>query len=257
MKITQEYLQTGTARRPGKKMKGTSFGVAHDSGGNGTARNNVDFYKRTVNDNQASAHEFIDDKECIQIIPQDEIAWHVRYGVDTDNKLFGKDANDWAISKELCTSDTGTIDNKQAYKNYVKRWADDCIKFGLNPKKHLVAHSTLDPARRSDPQHAFNRIGITWERFIADVTSLVETGGIIKEDVTPLYATFGEKGAHVLKLQNDLKKLGYFTGDVTGYYGTVTKKAVYDLQIDAEVKPHNFGMRAGEKTLLKIKELLS
>ena len=256
MKTVTDLLQTGTARRSGIEIKGVKFLVIHDTGGNGTAKNNADYYKKSANDNQASAHAFVDDIEWRIVIPYTEKAWHVRYSVDTDNKLFGCDANDYALGIEFCSTDTGSFDNKNAYKNLVQGVSGLCKTYGLTPKKHLVQHSKLDPTRRTDPEHAFNRFGMTWERFIADVTSMVETGGVIKEEEKPLYASFGERGAHVLSLQNDLKKLGYFTADATGYYGMVTKKAVYDLQVDAEIKPHNFGMRAGEKTLAMIKELL-
>lgn len=257
MKIVTDLLQTGTARRSGIPINGVEFLVIHDTGGNGTARNNVDHYKNTVNSMQASAHAFVDDVQWIICVPYTEKVWGVRYDVTTDNKLFGRDANDYALQIEFCSTDTGSFDNQKAYKNLVTGVAELCKTYGLIPKKHLVQHSKLDPTRRTDPEHAFNRFGMTWERFIADVTNMVDTGGVIKEEPTQLYASFGEKGAHVLSLQNDLKKLGYFTGNATGYYGLVTKKAVYDLQIDTDIKPHNFGIRAGEKTLAMIKELLN
>ena len=44
-----------------------------------------------------SAHTFIDDKTILEIIPINEVAYHVRYGVPTDNDLYGYDANKAAI----------------------------------------------------------------------------------------------------------------------------------------------------------------
>jgi len=38
------------------------------------------------------------------------------------------------------------------------------------------------------------------------------------------------EGSGVAALQNDLKKLGYFSGDCTGYYGDLTEAAVKKLQ---------------------------
>ena len=36
----------------------------------------------------ASAHFFVDDKECIINVPIDEKAWHVLYDTPTDNYYF-------------------------------------------------------------------------------------------------------------------------------------------------------------------------
>lgn len=41
---------------------------------------------------------------------------------------------------------------------------------------------------------------------------------------------YGNKGAEVTKLQEQLKKLGYFKGKATGYFGSVTKAAVKKFQ---------------------------
>lgn len=41
---------------------------------------------------------------------------------------------------------------------------------------------------------------------------------------------YGSKGAGVTKLQSQLKKLGYFKSNATGYYGSITKAAVKKFQ---------------------------
>ncbi|MEA4845707.1 MAG: peptidoglycan-binding domain-containing protein [Clostridiaceae bacterium] len=41
---------------------------------------------------------------------------------------------------------------------------------------------------------------------------------------------YGSRGAEVKKLQEQLKKLGYFSGSATGYFGSVTKAAVRKFQ---------------------------
>ncbi len=49
---------------------GVRFIVAHDTGNPGsTAANNVSYYERSRNDQSASAHIFVDDKEILECIP--------------------------------------------------------------------------------------------------------------------------------------------------------------------------------------------
>lgn len=43
---------------------------------------------------------------------------------------------------------------------------------------------------------------------------------------------YGSKGQKVVKIQTQLKKLGYFKADVTGYFGRITKTAVKKFQTD-------------------------
>ena len=47
----------------------------------------------------------------------------------------------------------------------------------------------------------------------------------------------GDRGAEVTSLQQRLKQLGYFKGDTTGYFGSVTKKAVTQFQQDKGLEP--------------------
>lgn len=175
MEVKNDFISPKTKRRSGLELKSVGFIVAHDTGNDGsTAQQNVNYYKRTANEMSASAHVFVDDKEIVKCIPLSEKAWHVIYDVDTDNKMFGDDANDSAIGVELCYSyKRGKIDNMKAYQNYVWYMAELCKAFNLDPSKHIVAHSKLDPKRKTDPdKNSFRYIGkgITWTQFIKDVS---------------------------------------------------------------------------------------
>lgn len=163
--ITQDYIKHGNARS-GQKINKVKFLVAHDIGnGKSTAHNNRNYFHN--HQPSASAHTFIDDKYILEIVPLNEKAWHVQYNKPNDNRMFGDDANDCAIGTELCHG--GKIDFNEAYKRYVWYHAYLCKKFNLQPKKHIVSHKTLDPGRRSDPDHALNPHGITFNDFINDV----------------------------------------------------------------------------------------
>lgn len=67
----------------------------------------MNYYKSTYLQDwasTASAHFFVDDKECIICVPLDEKAWHVLYDTPTDNYYFGDDANDAAFGGNYVTS---------------------------------------------------------------------------------------------------------------------------------------------------------
>lgn len=175
MNITQKYIPVPTQRRSGIPIQGVKFIVCHDTGNDGTsALTNVNYYITSRNDMQASAHAFVDDKGVVECIPLTEKAWHVQYGPTIDNKMFGFDANDDALAVELCFSTKGLFDTKLAYANYVEYIRSLCKTYNLDARTQLVAHATLDPARRTDPLTAFATIGKTWQNFLDDVAGSVE-----------------------------------------------------------------------------------
>lgn len=163
--INRNYIGFGNARS-GEKISNVQFLVAHDIGNGGST---ADENRRYFHNHQpsASAHTFIDDKEILEIVPLNEKAWHVRYDVPADNRMFGDDANDCGIGTELCHGPR--IDSQKAYDKYVWYHAYLCNKFRLNPKTEIVSHATLDPGRRTDPHNALNKYGKTYDQFIIDV----------------------------------------------------------------------------------------
>ncbi|MBD3311570.1 MAG: N-acetylmuramoyl-L-alanine amidase [Candidatus Magasanikbacteria bacterium] len=172
--ITSLYLTDKTKRRSGLKINPqVKFVVAHDTGNPGsTARANVNYYENTNNSIYASAHLFVDDVEILECIPalttdKPEKAWHVRYNVEADNKMYGDEANDTAIGIEFCYG--GGINNLEAYKRYVWTIAYTCHKFGLDPKTSVVGHYLLDPGRRYDPLPGLRSVDKTYREFLSDV----------------------------------------------------------------------------------------
>jgi N-acetylmuramoyl-L-alanine amidase CwlA len=232
-----DYLPTNTKRRSGKKLAKVLFIVAHDTGNDGsTAQANVNYYKRSANDESASAHIFIDDKDIIECIPLTEKAWHVRYQCPQDNALFNEDANDAAIGVELCYSTKGKFDSNLAYVNYVGVLADLCKKYGLVPSKHIVVHEKLDPGRKTDPTNALSKIGKSFDALIVDIErALAEiTPEKPKAEVKPAHKLstlkIGDKGDNVKRLQ---KLVGVKTD---GDFGPATEKAVKLFQTKNNLK---------------------
>jgi|WetSurMetagenome_2_1015567.scaffolds.fasta_scaffold69867_2 N-acetylmuramoyl-L-alanine amidase len=172
--IVPRYLSVGSKRRSGKLITpAVKFIVAHDTGNpTSTAKNNTDYFKRSENEMEASAHLFVDDKEILECVPaltvdKPEKAWHVLYGLDSDNKMFGCNANDAAIGVEYCYGKN--INADEAYKRYVWLIAFICFKFNLDPKKSVVGHFILNPGRKTDPKSGLAASGRTYEQLLKDV----------------------------------------------------------------------------------------
>lgn len=184
MNITQKYIPNKTLRRSGQAILGIKFIVCHDTGNpNSTAQENVDYYIRSANEVEASAHTFIDDINIIECIPQNEKAWHVRRVSTIDNTIFGFDSNDYALGIELCYFPNDILRSQNAYNNYVSYIRYLTEKYDLDLIEKIIGHYNLDPGRKTDPIDAFKIIGKTWDDFIKDLTSVQSKDGIKKEIV--------------------------------------------------------------------------
>jgi hypothetical protein len=173
--VTPRYLSAPSHRRSGTLVApAVKFLVAHDTGNPGsTAAGNVAYYQGSRDEESASAHLFVDDLEILECIPAltgpPEKAWHVLYGVPTDNRLYGFDANDAAVGVEYCYG--GTIDAEEAYRKYVWVLACLCHRFGLDPAAAVIGHFFLDPTRKTDPVTGLARSRRTYEGLLRDVVA--------------------------------------------------------------------------------------
>lgn len=255
--ITQDYIRTGNSRS-GQRIGTVRFIVSHDTGNPGsTAYGNRNYFD--TQQPSASAHTFIDDKYILEIIPLTEIAYHVRSNVTTDNRLFGANANSAAIGVELCHG--GTINFQEAYNRYIWYHAYLCDRFNLDPNSDIVAHATLDPARRTDPIGILRSNGISWSMFIEDVSEALSNFNgatppneqtetpptpVVKGTSVTLPIGEGDSGSFVRDIQQQLIRAGYrlprFGAD--GIYGEETENAVmrfqrnFNLAVDGLVGPN-------------------
>lgn len=171
--VTSRYLSKPSKRRSGLSVSpGIRFVVAHDTGNpTSTAHQNVRYYENSRNEQSASAHIFVDDRNIIECIPAltgpPEKAWHVLYNVPTDDQLYGHNANDAAIGVEY--SYGGNIDADEAYRKYLWVIAYACFQFKLNPKLDIVGHFILDPRRKTDPVTGLAHSRHTYEQLLRDV----------------------------------------------------------------------------------------
>ena len=193
--IDQRFLTKPSRRRRGYAMSpGVKFIVAHDTGNPGsTASGNIRYYERSRDEQSASAHLFVDDRQILECIPAltvdpPEKAWHVLYRVPTDDQLFGCDANDAAIGVEYCYG--GRIDADEAYRKYIWVMAYACHRFNLDPSKSIVGHFFLDPRRKTDPVTGLAHSRRTYEQMLRDVVAEYQAcinGNLQGEPETPAY----------------------------------------------------------------------
>lgn len=188
--ITPQYLSKPSKRRSGRLISpGVKFIVAHDTGNLGsTASGNVRYYENSRDAMSASAHLFVDDKSIIECIPAltapPEKAWHVLYKLNSDNLLYGHDANDAAIGVEYCYG--GNIDADEAYRKYIWVMAYLCHKFQLDPTKAVVGHFFLDPQRKTDPVTGLAHSRRTYDQLLRDVaTEYAACTGLAPPEAAP------------------------------------------------------------------------
>lgn len=111
-------------------------------------------------------------------------------------------------------------------KVYLLQKVDDVLK-----KRHIV------------DEYTFNQYKFQWNDVVtipaaevySDGNLLSATGAVLGVEYEGKFVSFlnvGSKGDEVKLLQNVLKKLGYFPAnqEITGFYGSLTKKAVADFQ---------------------------
>jgi N-acetylmuramoyl-L-alanine amidase len=204
--IRSQLIPKPSRRRGGALISKVRFLVAHDTGNPGsTAAGNVKYYINSRNEQSASAHLFVDDKEIIECVPalngHPEKAWHVLYGVPKDNELYGVNANDAAIGVEYCYG--AGIDADKAYEKYVWLLAMLCVRFGLNPSKDIVGHFFLDPQRKTDPLTGLARSRRTYEQLLRDVAEEVQ---MFQSGLQPAtYTVAGQQGSVITTVKLNLR----------------------------------------------------
>jgi peptidoglycan hydrolase-like protein with peptidoglycan-binding domain len=94
--------------------------------------------------------------------------------------------------------------------------------------------------------------GIFKKLIISGAVSCLLFTSITVSAASPVLKT-GSRGEAVVKLQNDLKTLGFFNASSTGYYGSITTSAVKKLQKSYGIKQDGI---SGSQTYALIDKLL-
>lgn len=161
--VKYDFLPIGT-RRSGQPLtsKKPLFAVAHDTGNpHTTAQTNVNYYRNTYMESWAtvaSAHIFVDDKECIVCIPVTEKAWHVIYNTPTDNQWYGADANDVAFGVEGSYFPGNIQRSRKSLDNMARVLAYLCNYWGIDYKTEVPGHQDIQ-GDKIDPGNLLEACG--------------------------------------------------------------------------------------------------
>lgn len=215
MPITQMLLNNHN--RPRKKLKGLKGLVLHwtantDVGANAKANRNYFNTTKTA----ASAHYIVDDKNIIQCVPDDELAYHTgakRYteaGIKISERPYGP--NYFLLGIEMCVNKDGIWSN--TYQNTVELTAYLLKKYNLSVVD-LYRH--YDITSKDCPKMMVN--SLEWLMFKQDIKAVLQ----------PPTLRLGDKGQAVKTLQEFLNKYSYKLY-VDGDFGKLTLGAVKDFQ---------------------------
>jgi len=180
--------------RPGTPLAPQGLTV-HETATPGASSSNESAYFHNAY-REASAHFFVDYSAIVQIIPENEIAWHA-----------GPTANHRDLSVELCHF-TDPEKFQETWKRGVWLAADICLRYGFDPGNiyqmhtHAWVSETWGETDHTDPIGYFAAHGKTWSDFVNDVK--YEMG-------VPPVALLTETWK--LKLVDEAKAAGLITGD--------------------------------------------
>lgn len=159
MNITEMYI-TNRVNRPRIKMS-PRYLIIHwtaNTGKGANARANRNYFQFTKR--PASAHFIVDDREIVQCLPENEVAYHIGA-----RQYFHPEArNSNSIGIEMCVNADGNFAKMR--ENTVKLAADICKRWGIDPMTHMLRH--WDVTRKDCPRFFVEDVA-AWEQFKRDV----------------------------------------------------------------------------------------
>lgn len=155
--IIQKLLPIGL-NRPGTPLKARGVAIHETATPGATADAEARYF--SSGNRRASAHYFVDPDSIVQLIPEDEVAWHA-----------GRTANARYIAIELCHFDQPEL-FQRIWRRGVWLCANICRRHGFNPDADVVSHAwisaTWHETDHTDPLEYFAAHGKTFQDFIND-----------------------------------------------------------------------------------------
>ena len=141
-------IQLINNNRPKRKLKELRGIVIHWTANASKGANAQAHYKYFNNAYRgSSAHYFVDDKQVVQLIPDDEVAWHVGDKIRTSNLPIrakyvpkGANPNDYFIGVEMCMN--ADSDQQRVLNSTINLVNQLMMKYNLT-KDQVVRHYDL------------------------------------------------------------------------------------------------------------------
>ena len=206
-KYVKDYIPIGIRRA--NILANMAFITIHNTGNpESTARNEKDWLTNSANKRDASFHIVIDEREAIECIPLNEVAYH------SENTK----GNNTSISIEICESGN----YKQNEENAIDLVAKMLVErsWGIDRLKRHYDWNGKNCPRIIMPY---------WDDFKKRIQNEIKK--LRGEGMNPVLK-LGDKGEYVKELQNALIKLGYNLGTygADGDFGSATDTAVKVFQ---------------------------
>lgn len=139
--VKNKYIKINKFTRPGNELVGVKGIIIHWTANPGApAINHFNYFNNGAGGRYASAHIFVDSKEALCIVPQNEVTYAAnetgKSKVAKFNGNFGYtngNANGCTISLEMCVEKNGEISSTVVQQS-VKIVADLCKKYKLTEK---------------------------------------------------------------------------------------------------------------------------
>ena len=175
IKINEKLVKYNFSSRNGEKIKYISI---HDTGNKRRGADaNAHFNFFNGGDRQSSAHYFVDDKQILRIIKDEDRSWAVgdgrgKYGITNENSL----------NIEMCINSDG--DFNKTYLNTLRLTKYLMEKYNI-PLENVVRH--YDASRKLCPNVFKENNWEKWNKFKEDLKNIGKEQKDYRNPITLLY----------------------------------------------------------------------
>lgn len=148
-------IQLLSYNRPATPLSPKGFVIHSTADPGATAQKIVQYFNYP--NRYSSTHYVADWTETVQMIPEDEVAWHA-----------AQTANQRYLSVEMCEPEGNQPEQfKKVWDQTVLLVADACIRYGWDPQKDIFSHMDISYAYREtdhiDPIPFLKKYNKTWQ----------------------------------------------------------------------------------------------
>ncbi len=164
--LEQVHQQLITKNRPYQSLTPRGFVIHSTATPGGTAQLEYNYFN--TSGHQSSVHYVADWNEIIQLIPENEVAWHA-----------GPTANHRYLSIEMCEPDGVNPEQFQkVWNRTVILAADACVRYGWNVKDNIFSHydisTTYRETNHTDPIGFLAKYSRTWAQLLQAIDTKIK-----------------------------------------------------------------------------------